>query len=330
MVNDEARTRPLYRYFGAHLLPQRDEQERRRVQQRSIVVVLILLYWSYQYGSDPASWFKVKSFVVLLTLAFLIGNVAYGRILVRRPSATLGFQYAYLVLDPVFLVLAVAVDPERLSFLHSLLLIVVIAVGIRYGTRSMWLSWIVAFIAAAALLPFSSYWQRERELAMGLGLMLALVPVFFHTARAPRPSRARNRRRTRPPQRDARGHGSSERVPGQGQPRVAISAPEHRLSTRRLRDAARPWRCRGRRADRADAALFDAAQYATARPADTGKRASRASADPSGAVRGGGAGRGRWKFHTRSGADEAPGADSRAPAGSAVRRWPMARASIRC
>jgi signal transduction histidine kinase/ActR/RegA family two-component response regulator len=48
------------------------------------------------------------------------------------------------------------------------------------------------------LLPFSSYWQRERELAMGLGFMLALVPIFFvplvhrvHHVRAIEEERAR-------------------------------------------------------------------------------------------------------------------------------------------
>ena len=197
-MTNEFTTPRVYRYFGAHLVPQRDEQELRRVKQRLIITLAILLYWVCEYVSAPSDWSMAKSIAFLLSTGFLLSNLIYGERLRRFSGSAIGAQHAYLALDPAFLVMAVAVDPERLSFLNSLLLIVVIATGIRYGTRSMWLSWVATYCAALALLPFSPYWQREHELAMGLGLMLALVPVFFvplvyriHNVRAIEEERAR-------------------------------------------------------------------------------------------------------------------------------------------
>jgi len=62
--------------------------------------------------------------------------------------------------------------------LYPVLLVVVIRTGIRYGLRTMYLSWGAA-LAAMPLLLRRTFWRTETEIAVALLLMLACTPMFF-------------------------------------------------------------------------------------------------------------------------------------------------------
>ncbi|MEO8924874.1 MAG: HAMP domain-containing sensor histidine kinase [Caldimonas sp.] len=119
----------------------------------------------------------------------------YRRIV--RPHGGVPALYAFLILDPCFLVGVLVQDPVRFAFLHPFLLVVVVRTGIRFGIRTMYLSLAATLLASTALLA-SSYWRENPELAQAFLLMLAFVPIFFsplirriHKVRAIEAERAR-------------------------------------------------------------------------------------------------------------------------------------------
>ena len=69
-------------------------------------------------------------------------------------------------------------DPKAFAFLNPFLLIMIVRSGIRFGIRTMYLSWATT-LAASTMLLTSAYWRGNVELTLTLVLMLAFVPVFF-------------------------------------------------------------------------------------------------------------------------------------------------------
>ena len=121
--------------------------------------------------------------------------LAYRRLV--RPQGDERALYAFLVLDPFFLLGVLVQDPATFAFLNPFLLVVVVRTGIRYGLRTMYLS-LASTLLASTMLLASSYWKENIELAQSFVLMLAFVPLFFaslirriHMVRAIEEERAR-------------------------------------------------------------------------------------------------------------------------------------------
>lgn len=185
----------LFEAIGAHRSPQRQVQEHDRARQRAVVGILLPLFWlaKLQFGlpAGPPLWFVVAG------LAYGIGSLLYLRVLGRLRAGAAGLLYAFLLLDPVFLVAVLFFDPEHLAFLNPFLLVVIVRTGIRYGIRTMYLSWSTT-LAASLLLLGSGFWRANVELFLAYMLMVVFGPVFFsslirriHSARGIEEERAR-------------------------------------------------------------------------------------------------------------------------------------------
>ena len=83
-----------------------------------------------------------------------------------------------LLIDPFFLIEILIQDPKTFGFLNPFLILTVIRVGIRYGVRSMYLSWL-ATLLASTLLATSEFWRHEVELTGAFVLMLLSIPLSF-------------------------------------------------------------------------------------------------------------------------------------------------------
>ena len=184
-------------YFGAHAVPQREEHERERAFQRGWATVAILVAWLIVYLREGTGG-STRLGLVVFCLTYGTASFLYRAYLKRSPNGGLGLQYAFLLIDPVALVLILVEDPRTFAFLNPFLLVVIVRCGIRYGIRTMWLVWSVTIISAASLLPGSAYWRSETELTLTFILILAFVPVFFpslirrvHNIRAIEEERAR-------------------------------------------------------------------------------------------------------------------------------------------
>lgn len=183
-------------FFGAQDAPALVDQECDRAVQRAIVSLVILGVWVVETvlrGFDRPQ----ASIGLPVISAYLLATLYYWRSLRANGRASLPFLYAFLALDSAFVVFLLVLDPAAFAFLHPLLLVVVIRTGIRYGLRTMYLSWGTALIAAPLLLT-SRFWRTETELVFAFLLMLLCIPMFFsslvrriHNARAIEEEQAR-------------------------------------------------------------------------------------------------------------------------------------------
>lgn len=164
-------------YFGAQDVPDLKEHELDRVSQRIVgTVVVALLWFAVHFIAHPDE----PKFGVLIALSavYLVKSLAYRRLLLNRPGKHVVLLYLFLLLDPIYLTGALLEDPEIFAFLSPFLLVVIVRSGIRYGIRTMYLSWVVTLAASAALLA-SEFWRTNVELTLTLAYMLALVPAYF-------------------------------------------------------------------------------------------------------------------------------------------------------
>ena len=185
----------LFEAIGAHRSPQRKAQERDRARQRAVVGTVLPAYWLLNLWLGlpvgPPIWF------VFGGLAYGIAGLAYFRAIERLVAGSSLLLYGFLLLDPVFLVAVLFYDPQTFAFLNPFLLVVIVRTGIRYGIRTMYLSWATTLLASLVLLA-SPYWRANVELGLAYLLMIVFGPVFFsslirriHSVRAIEEERAR-------------------------------------------------------------------------------------------------------------------------------------------
>ena len=77
---------------------------------------------------------------LVLSLGFLLANLAYLRFGNLTRPAEGRFLYFFLISDPLLFISMLALDPRTFAFLHPLLLVIVVRSGIRYGIRTMYLA----------------------------------------------------------------------------------------------------------------------------------------------------------------------------------------------
>jgi signal transduction histidine kinase/CheY-like chemotaxis protein len=143
-------------------------------------------------SSDP-----LGRILLALTLIYFSITVAYRFFLKADRGEGTFALYAFLILDPLVLVLVLYMQPRNFAFLNPFLFVVVVRTGIRYGIRTMYLSWSMTLLFSILLLT-SEFWREKVELTLTFFLMLILVPTFFsslirkiHGARVIEEERAR-------------------------------------------------------------------------------------------------------------------------------------------
>ncbi len=172
--------RQLIELIGAHRAEHRDAHERDRARQRLLISLTMALAASW--AAFDASRSGPVSLPALLVPAMICGyalaaQVYFQWVLRQGPSGLLG-QYGFMVLDSVVTVLALVGAPEILASFYSLLMVQIVRCGMRYGVRSLWLSWASAALAAATLMSFSAFWVGEPALLRSFVVMMLMIPVL--------------------------------------------------------------------------------------------------------------------------------------------------------
>jgi len=166
----------LFEAIGAHRSPQRKAQERVRARQRAVAGTVLPAYWLLNLWLGlpigPPLWFVVGG------LAYGVAGLVYLRVIERLVAGSSLLLYGFLLLDPVFLVGVLFFDPETFAFLNPLLLVVIVRAGMRYGIRTMYLSWASTLLASLVLLG-SPYWRSNVELGLAYLLTIVFGPVLF-------------------------------------------------------------------------------------------------------------------------------------------------------
>lgn len=182
-------------YFGARKVPERVAQERLRAIKRSVGAFSVSAVWAAVilsgHANSPPLW------AVGVPLMFGLVSWAYGHMLRRPSSMGLALLYAFVIADPVAIVGVLSQIPEIAELLNPFLLTVIVASGIRYGVRTMYLGWAATLIALLVVF-LGNEWHTDYDLASSFVLMLALIPLYFsglirqiHNVRAIEAERAR-------------------------------------------------------------------------------------------------------------------------------------------
>ena len=139
-------------------------------------------------GTVAAIWYvkawrgrfnQVQDYVALgFTITYVISSLLYRGRGDISSRASVAFLYAYLLLDPVYLIVALTLDPNTFAFLHPLVLVVIVRSGIRYGLRTMYLACGAAIVATSLLLA-NEFWGTEIEITLSFCLILLSDPLFF-------------------------------------------------------------------------------------------------------------------------------------------------------
>jgi signal transduction histidine kinase len=164
--------------IGAHSVPGRREHELDRTRQRLIGCLVVLVVWTIDWFAGQLD--RPRQILVGLDGVYVCASLLYLYALRRDRSPGVVPLYAFLVADPVFLSVVLLLDPHNFAFLSPVVLVVIVASGLRYGVRAMYLSWVAA-VTGAALLLASTFWRERLELTLSYGVLLALVPLFFST-----------------------------------------------------------------------------------------------------------------------------------------------------
>lgn len=183
------------RLFDAHTAPARREHERADAWPRIAACLCVAAVWSYDRAVGRID--AARELLLAVDAVYLVLAVAHLLQLRRpRPGST-ALLYLFLVGDALFLTAASALDPRSFAFAAPLLLVVVVRNGVRFGVRTMVLSWTAALVASPLFFVDPS-WLDRIELVLTFFVTLALVPVFFaslvrriHALRAIEDERAR-------------------------------------------------------------------------------------------------------------------------------------------
>jgi signal transduction histidine kinase len=191
-----APSRRFVDYLGAHNVPDRAKHERDRALWRAVLGMAVASFWLGQHlvGREvqASPWFAVFLGLVMPALALV-----YRRFLAANPQGGVAAQYAFLILDPVAIVGTLLQDPRSFAFLHPVMMIVLVGIGIRFGVRTMHFTFGIT-LALCTLLATSPFWRADLALTSSFLLSLAFVPLFFsslvrrlHSDRAIEEERAR-------------------------------------------------------------------------------------------------------------------------------------------
>jgi len=167
----------LTTYLDIQSIPELRLHERDRAIQRVVVCLIATTVWAFELWVsrfDPLPY----RIGLALSISYLLATIAYLRLGNWTRPAEGRFLYFFLFSDPLFFISMLALDPRTFAFLHPLLLVIVVRSGIRYGLRTMYLSWASA-IAGSLLLLTNGFWRRETSLTSAYVLMLLCVPLFF-------------------------------------------------------------------------------------------------------------------------------------------------------
>lgn len=164
-------------WIGAHRVTGWETHERERAAQRFVVCSVIAIVDVARVGGAASG----------LPLWVFVGGLSYGLLSLwffrslRNPRpAHIGWLYAFLVADPIALLLVISIDPATFVFLVPFVLVTNTGPGMRYGMRALYLTLVLSCAMVVGMFALDDFWHNELQWSVALVLSIALVPLFFN------------------------------------------------------------------------------------------------------------------------------------------------------
>jgi len=170
--------RRFIEFVGAHDAPHREAHERDRARQRAMISLAFcaITGWDAWRNAEPA---LAALLVPATSLAYALVALAHLKLVLPRQRTGVASLYLFIVLDSVMTVVAFVGAPDTLGPLYPVLMVQIVRCGMRYGLRTLWLSWAAAALAALLLMPLSAYWTSQGLLLRSFVAMMGVIPLLF-------------------------------------------------------------------------------------------------------------------------------------------------------
>ena len=166
-------------YFGAHQAQNLDAHERDRAKQRAAISGAFALLLALGHVMAPHSQPPLVLGMIGMTTLYSALALVYMKGVLARGRNPVLMQYLFIVLDPALTLVVVVGAPQWAAAFYVVVMVQIVRVGIRYGIRTLWLSWAGAMATAAALMPLSRFWMQETQLLRSFIVTMLVIPVLF-------------------------------------------------------------------------------------------------------------------------------------------------------
>lgn len=169
----------LREWLGAHSVQGRHGFERQRALGRiwhGLAALLIIGVTSpWRDGAFGSLWVAP----VLAVLYVVLGLVQFLG-LKRHPDGLVKLQHFTMFTDSAAFAVLLCDAPTATAFLSPYLIFLSVPVGLRYGARAFWFSWVGMVLTAAPVLFFGhQFWSAHPHLALALVFLAVLLGASF-------------------------------------------------------------------------------------------------------------------------------------------------------
>lgn len=174
--SDEAMN-PVFRWIGAHDVPDWERHERERAIQRFIVCFAIVLVDVALSGPRPLA---LPTWLSTFGVLYGASSLSFLGSLSKERTWNVRFLYAFMVADPIALLLVIAAQPDTFAFLVPFVMVANTGPGMRYGVRALAVTLGLTSAMVIGMLSVGPFWHRELIWTAALVSAVLFVPLFFY------------------------------------------------------------------------------------------------------------------------------------------------------
>jgi two-component system sensor histidine kinase RpfC len=139
---------------------------------------LIFLFLLSHFNGGNSS--AIQDVVLFFSGGFLIFSLAFLTIVFLRPDPSENRQLLAILADLGAVTFGMIMTQEIGTLFYGIYLWVILGNGLRYGTKSLFISHMLGVLGFVAVILFNDYWQIHSTLAAGLLLTLSVIPLYIY------------------------------------------------------------------------------------------------------------------------------------------------------
>lgn len=149
------------------------EQALLRVFFATLIFSLIFVHVNSSNSSG------IRDAVLIFSTGFLVFSIIFLMIVFARPTPSEIRQNLAIFADLGATTFVMLMTEEVGILFYGIYLWVIVGNGLRYGTKSLILAYILSIFGFITVIIFNDYWLIHRSLAAGLSLTLILIPLYI-------------------------------------------------------------------------------------------------------------------------------------------------------
>ncbi|KXS31993.1 MAG: Multi-sensor hybrid histidine kinase, partial [Candidatus Gallionella acididurans] len=151
------------------------EQEQALLRVFFATIIFILLFLNFNLGNN----FSNHDTVLVFSSGFLVFSIAFLMIVFVRPGTSEKRQRLAILADLSATTFVLLMTEEPGILFYGIYLWVIVGNGLRYGTKTLLIAYILSILGFTTVIIFNNYWTVNRSLSVGLLLTLILIPLYI-------------------------------------------------------------------------------------------------------------------------------------------------------